>query len=61
MNKKRYAAPQKIMQMETQGFIASSGQSLGRGQVITNDDGEYDNSDNSDNPFVYSNGSVFGD
>ena len=59
MNKKRYAAPQmKIMQMETQGFIASSGRSLGRGQVITNDDGEYDETEN---PFVDSNGSVFGD
>ena len=59
MNKKRYAAPQmKIMQMETQGFIASSGQSLGRGQVIINEDDEYDKEEN---PIVDSNGSVFGD
>ena len=59
MNKKRYAAPQmKIMQMEPQEFIASSGRSLGRGQVITNDDGEYDETEN---PIVDSNGSVFGD
>ncbi len=33
MNKKRYTAPQmKTMKIETQGFIASSNPSLGRGK-----------------------------
>ena len=60
MNKKRYMAPQmEIMKIETQGFIAdSNSQSLSRGNVITNDDDDYDTSEN---PFVDSNGSVFGD
>ena len=49
----------EIMKIETQGFIAdSNSQSLSRGNVITNDDDDYDTSEN---PFVDSNGSVFGD
>ena len=64
MNKKRYMAPQmKITKLEYQGFITagSQTQSFSRGTVKTNDDNEYDNSETSGNPFVDSNGSVFGD
>ena len=67
MNKKRYMAPQmKITKLEYQGFITagSQTQSFDRGTVETNEAGEYVNSEdskNSGNPFVYSNGSVFGD
>ena len=64
MNKKRYMAPQmKITKLEYQGFITagSQTQSFSRGTVKTNDDNEYDNSETSGNPFVYTNGSVFGD
>ena len=53
----------KITKLEYQGFITagSQTQSFSRGTVKTNDDNEYDNSETSKNPFVYTNGSVFGD
>ena len=60
MNKKRYMAPQmEIMKIETQGFIASSGfQSLSRGKYSAGGD---DDESASENPYVDSNGSIFGD
>ena len=48
----------EIMMVETQGFIATSGFSVERGSVTYGDDGEYDTSEN---PYVDSNGSIFGD
>jgi hypothetical protein len=59
MDKKRYMAPQmKIKKVVTQGFLTISNPNITRGQVITDDDGEYDESEN---PSFDSNGSVFGD
>ena len=52
-------APQmEIMMVETQGFIASSFGSLSRGKVSGSGDDDYDTSEN---PYVDSNGSIFGD
>ena len=56
MNKKRYTAPKtEALKMETQDLIATSVPSLSRGQYNDGDDYE------SENPFVDSNGNVYGD
>ena len=59
MSKKRYMAPQmEIMIVETQGFIASSYESIRFGKVSGSGDDDYDESEI---PTANETGNIFGD